>query len=131
MIMKKMYCLFISFVCLASVQAKSFYTDNANQVVRLVSDSSKLVVYVGRYNFKPNEMVQSVELTIEKGTLLCTTNDKTTYKFEEVEDKQDIFNIPALGAEVVFVRDVNKKVIGLKVNVQGGDLLADKEETKK
>jgi hypothetical protein len=129
--MKKMYCLFIALLCLASVQAKNLNVENVNPVLILVSDSSKLIVYVGKYNFKPNDVVQSVEITIEKGALLCTSNDNTTYKFEEVEDKQDTFNIPTLGAEVVFVRDANKKVIGLKVNIQGGDLLADKEEIKK
>jgi hypothetical protein len=129
--MKKIYCLLFTALCLANAEAKIPNTEKDKIVLPAPTDSTKLLVYVGKYNFKPNEVVQSVELTIEKGALLCTSNDNSTYKFEEVEDKQDTFNIPALGAEVVFVRDSNKKIVGLKVNMQGGDLLADKEEIKK
>jgi hypothetical protein len=129
--MKKMVCLLFTALCLANAEAKITHIEKVEMILPAPTDSTKLLAYVGKYNFKPNEVVQSVELTIEKGALLCTSNDNSTYKFEEVEDKQDTFNILALGAEVVFVRDANKKVIGLKVNMQSGDLLADKEEAKK
>jgi hypothetical protein len=115
----------------ASVEAKNTAVKKLVKVSTNFTDSTKLHVYIGKYNFKPNEVVQSVEITIEKGILICTANDNNTYKFEEVADKQDVFNIPSLGAEVVFVRDTNKKVIGLKVNMQSGELVADKEEIKK
>jgi hypothetical protein len=118
----------LSFV---SVKAKNNSVEKTMPASTSLVDSTKLLVYLGKYNFKPNEVVQSVELTIEKGGLLCTANDNSTYKFEEVEGEQDTFNIPALGAEVVFVKDANKKIIGLKVNMQSGELLADKEEIKK
>ncbi len=126
-----MVCLLFTALCLANAEAKLMNTKKSKIILTTSIDSTKLLAYVGKYNFKPNEVVQFVELTIEKGTLLCTANDNNSYKFEEVEGKQDTFNIPTLGAEVVFVRDANKKVVGLKVNMQGGDLLADKEETKK
>jgi hypothetical protein len=129
--MKKMVCLLFTALSLANAEAKITNIEKGKIFSQSLTDSTKLLAYVGKYNFKPNEVVQSVELTIEKGALLCTSNDNSTYKFEEVEGKQDTFNIPALGAEIVFVRDANKKVVGLKVNMQGGDLLADKEETKK
>jgi hypothetical protein len=126
-----MICLLFMALCLANAEAKTTSTEKNKMVLAAPTDSTKLLVYVGRYNFQPNEVVQSVELTIEKGAILCTANDNSAYRFEEVEDKQDTFNIPALDAEVVFVRDENKKVVGLKVNMQGVDLLADKEEVKK
>jgi hypothetical protein len=129
--MKKIYCLLFTALSFVSVKAKNNSVEKTMPASTSLVDSTKLLVYLGKYNFKPNEVVQSVELTIEKGGLLCTANDNSTYKFEEVEGEQDTFNIPALGAEVVFVKDANKKIIGLKVNMQSGELLADKEEIKK
>jgi hypothetical protein len=47
------------------------------------------------------------------------------------KEKADTFAIEELGAIVFFVRDAGKKIIGMKVEVQGAELVADKEITDK
>jgi hypothetical protein len=127
--MKSILCLLICACCITSVQAKSITNSNASK--NLVADSAKLIPYFGNYKFKTNELVESVVINFEKGKLICVANDGNNYTLEEVVDKADNFIISTIAAEVVFVRDANKKVIGLKLNVQGQELTADKEEIKK
>jgi hypothetical protein len=125
--MKTLLCLLIILSCLAKVQAKS----SSRTTASIVADSTKLIPYFGNYKFKPNELVESIVVSYEKGKLVCVANDGSNYTFEEVADKPDNFIISAIAAEVVFIRDANKKVTGLKLNVQGQEFTADKEVIKK
>jgi hypothetical protein len=112
-----------------TVQAKTS-TTVLNQV-HIQSDSTAMVEFKGNYKFKENPMVQNVTVRIEKDKLVADPGDGNVYDLNKDNDKADTFAIEALGATVLFVRDANKKITGMKVEVQGSELVADKEITDK
>lgn len=112
-----------------TVQAKTSMTV-LNQV-HIQSDTTAMVEFKGNYKFKENPMVQNVTVRIEKDKLVADSGDGNVYNLSINKEKADTFSIEELSATVLFVRDVNKKITGMKVEVQGSELVADKEITDK
>lgn len=110
-----------------NVQAKTSFQSHKS----IESDSTTLVEFTGKYNFKQNEMVQHVTIKIEKSLLVVTDQDSNVYTLEKDKDKPDTFKIPELQADVVFVRDTTKKITTMKVSIQSQELIADKEQEVK
>jgi hypothetical protein len=102
-----------------------------SQNVQIQADTAAMVEFKGKYKFKENPMVQNVTVRIEKDKLVADPGDGNVYNLIKDKDKPDTFAIEEIGAMVVFVRDTNKKIIGMKVEVQGSELVADKEITDK
>ena len=86
-----------------------------------------MIEFKGNYKFKENPMVQNVTVRIEKDKLVADPGDGNVYDLSKDKEKADTFAIEELGAVVIFVRDANKKITGMKVEVQGAELVADKE----
>jgi hypothetical protein len=101
------------------------------QNVQFQADTTAMVEFKGNYKFKENPMVQNVTVRIEKDKLVADPGDGNVYDLSKDKDKADTFAINELGATVVFVRDATKKITGMKVDVQGSELVADKEITNK
>jgi hypothetical protein len=108
-----------------TVQAKTAI--NISHDVQIQSDTTAMVEFKGNYKFKENPMVQNVTVRIEKDKLVADPDDGNVYDLKKDKDKADTFAIEELGATVLFVRDTNKKITGMKVEVQGAELVADKE----
>jgi hypothetical protein len=102
-----------------------------SQYVQIQADTTAMVEFKGKYKFKENPMVQNVTVRIEKDKLVADPGDGNVYNLIKDKDKPDTFAIEEIGAIVVFVRDTNKKITGMKVEVQGAELVADKEITDK
>jgi hypothetical protein len=102
-----------------------------SQNVQIQADTTEMVEFKGKYKFKENPMVQNVTVGIDKDKLVADPGDGNVYNLIKDKDKPDTFAIEEIGAMVVFVRDTNKKIIGMKVEVQGAELVADKEITDK
>jgi hypothetical protein len=102
-----------------------------SQNVQIQADTTAMVEFKGKYKFKENPMVQNVTVRIEKDKLVADPGDGNVYDLNKDKDKADTFAIEELGATVLFVRDTNKKITGMKVEVQGSELVADKEITDK
>jgi hypothetical protein len=102
-----------------------------SQYVQIKADTTAMVEFKGKYKFKENPMVQNVTVGIDKDKLVADPGDGNVYNLIKDKDKPDTFAIEEIGAMVVFVRDTNKKIIGMKVEVQGAELVADKEITDK
>jgi hypothetical protein len=97
--------------------------------VSTTSDSLALVEFTGTYKFKENPIVKKISVTIVKNELISTdmeTNDAYTLKANA--EKLDHFTISSIGAEVVFVRDDSKKIVGIKVVVGDDTLVGEKEK---
>jgi hypothetical protein len=97
--------------------------------VQTESDSLALVEFTGTYKFKENPTVQKISVAIVKNALVSTdldTND--AYNLKADAEKADTFSISAIGAEVVFVRDENKKITGIKVVIGDDTLVGEKEK---
>jgi hypothetical protein len=102
-----------------------------SQYVQIKADTTAMVEFKGKYKFKENPMVQNVTVRIEKDKLVADPGDGNVYNLNINKEKADTYSIEELGATVLFVRDTNKKIIGMKVDVQGSELVADKEITDK
>ncbi len=108
-----------------TVQAKT--STSLLKQVHIQSDSTAMVEFKGNYKFKENPMVQNVTVRIEKDKLVADPGDGNVYDLSKNKEKADTFSIEELGATVLFVRDANNKITGMKVEVQGSELVADKE----
>jgi hypothetical protein len=102
-----------------------------SQNTQIQADTTAMVEFKGKYKFKENPMVQNVTVGIDKDKLVADPGDGNVYNLIKDKDKPDTFAIEELGATVLFVRDTNKKITGMKVEVQGSELVADKEITDK
>jgi hypothetical protein len=102
-----------------------------SQYVQIKADTTAMVEFKGKYKFKENPMVQNVTVGIDKDKLVADPGDGNVYNLNINKEKADTYSIEELGATVLFVRDTNKKIIGMKVDVQGSELVADKEITDK
>jgi hypothetical protein len=110
-------------------QAKT--PNRISQNAQIQADTAAMVEFKGKYKFKENPMVQNVTVRIEKDKLVADPGDGNVYDLSRDKEKADTFVIEELGATVVFVRDTNKKITGMKVEVQGSELVADREITDK
>jgi hypothetical protein len=86
--------------------------------------------YVGNYTFKEGSPVPSVEVKVVKDKLVSTAPDGSEFTLEKDKEKADTFIIAELGATVTFTRNADKKVTGMKVSMEDGDLVADKDKEK-
>jgi hypothetical protein len=93
-------------------------------------DSLKLVEFTGKYMFKENALVQFVNVRIEKNELVSYDQDNTAYGFTKNANKPDSYAIADLAAEVLFIRDEKKNIVGMTVFVSGQELTSTKEVTK-
>jgi hypothetical protein len=112
-----------------TVEAKTAI--NISQNVQVQVDTTAMVEFKGKYKFKENPLVQNVTVRIEKDKLVADPEDGNVYDLKKDKDKADTYAIEELGATIIFVRDTNKKITGMKVEVQGSELVADKEITDK
>jgi hypothetical protein len=112
-------CLFTN----SNIFAKTYKTSIQSTGV----DDATLDIYLGKYKFKPNDIVETVEILKADNGLKANTPDGQTYMLVAMADKKGTFKIEALGATIIFVENENKKVIGLKVEMQDGTLEASKE----
>jgi hypothetical protein len=95
------------------------------------ADSLELVEFTGKYKFKEGSPIESVEIKIEKAALIAAGSDGEVYSLIKDEKNPDTYMITAMGAEIIFTRDAAKKITGMKVMVQGQELIADKELPQK
>jgi hypothetical protein len=126
---KTLFFAILLVIAITSLDVKA--ANSLQSINNSISDSTELVEFTGKYNFKQNEMVHHVTIKIQKNVLVVTHQDSNVYSLEKEKDKSDAFKIAELQADVVFVRDANKKIITLKVSVQGQELIADKEQEVK
>ncbi len=100
-------------------------------VVNTVSaNTDSLEDYVGNYTFKAGSPVPSVSLAVVKEKLISSAPDGSEFELVKDKAKADTFSIAELGATVVFTRNADKKVTGMKVSLEDGDLEATKDAPK-
>jgi hypothetical protein len=127
--MKKIGIALVAFVLFAALKAE--VKSPIKSLQSNVADSLELVEFTGKYKFKEDAPVESVEIKIEKVALIAAGSDGEVYSLTKDEKKPDTYKITAMGAEVIFIRDTAKKITGMKVMLQGQELIADKELAKK
>jgi hypothetical protein len=122
--------LIVLLVFALSAAAKAEVKNPIKVLPSFIADSLELVEFTGKYNFKDGAPIQSVDIKIEKGALIATGSDGEVYGLTKDEKKPDTFIITNLGAALIFTREAAKKITGIKVLLQGQELIADKELPK-
>jgi hypothetical protein len=94
--------------------------------LNLVSDTTALVEYKGKYGFANDAPVSEVVIFIDKDGLVAKS-DQGNFALKSVENKADNFTIEEISAEVLFTRDDKKKIVGIQVKMTDGTIEGKKE----
>ena len=91
----------------------------------LHAQDTTLNEYVGTYKFPEGSAVLSVDIKIENGALMANSSAGSS-ALEKIS--KDTFNLVSYSGTVYFTRDADKKVNGIKIEVQD-TVLEGKKET--
>jgi hypothetical protein len=94
--------------------------------INLVSDTTALVEFKGKYSFANDAPVSEVVVIIDKDGLMAKS-DQGNFALKPVENKADNFTIEEISAEVIFTRDDKKKIVGIQVKLTDGTIEGKKE----
>jgi hypothetical protein len=90
----------------------------------LAQTDTSLQQYTGVYKFPEGSVVTSVEIKIENGGLMATSTAGSSV-LERIS--KDTFNLVSYSGTVYFTRDAEKKVNGIRIEVQDTILEGKKE----
>jgi uncharacterized protein DUF3471 len=90
----------------------------------LHGQDSTLNEYVGTYKFPEGSVVLSVDIKLENGALMASSTAGSS-ALEKIS--KDTFNLVSYSGTVFFTRDADKKVNGIKIEVQDTVLEGKKE----
>jgi hypothetical protein len=90
----------------------------------LAQTDTSLQQYTGVYKFPEGSAVTSVEIKIENGGLMATSTAGSSV-LERIS--KDTFNLVSYSGTVYFTRDAEKKVNGIRIEVQDTILEGKKE----
>ncbi len=100
----------------------------ANTSVSANADS--LEDYVGNYTFERGSPIGSTTIKVVKDKLFALGPDGEEFELMKDKEKADTFSIAEIGATVVFARNADKKITGMKVSLEDGDIEATKDAPK-
>jgi hypothetical protein len=126
--MKKIFflCLGILMTNLVCQARTPLFTTQKSHNQVAAGDSLALMPYVGEYKFKENGFLEKVKVIFEKGDLYSEAEGYMKVKLSPDGTNADNFKTDAYDAQVIFIRDDKKEIVGLKLIVQGQELEADK-----
>jgi lipopolysaccharide export system protein LptA len=125
--MKSLMFVFFT-MCFASVsfQAQATNTFTFTDALKIVSDTTALVEYKGKYVFGDGVTIKDVTIVIEKEGLFAKSAEGD-FNLKPIKGKADSFTVEEISAEITFTRDNNKKITGLSLTMSEGTVPAKKE----
>jgi lipopolysaccharide export system protein LptA len=125
--MKNLMFVFFT-MCFASVsfQAQATNTFTFTDALKVVSDTTALVEYKGKYVFGDGVTIKDVTIVIEKEGLFAKSAEGD-FALKPIKGKADSFTVEEISAEITFTRDNNKKITGLSLTMSEGTVPAKKE----
>lgn len=99
-------------------------TTNAPIIKSVIADSTEFKEYFGNYKMVDNPMVEKMKVFFKDGELLGEALGYPPTKLTRKKD--DEFEETSFGAVITFTR-MDGKVSGIKVAVQGQELIGKKE----
>jgi hypothetical protein len=87
---------------------------------------STLQHYVGKYKFPDGSVVAEVTVALVDGALEMSSSAGTSAL--EKQEGEDLYTIVQFQGTAKFVRDANKKVIGVSINAMGYQLEGTKSD---
>lgn len=113
--MKKLiFALFISCFC-------------ANIALAQTAPADSLKEYVGTYKMKGDAPFQSYTITFADGSISGEADSYGANKLVKKEGVDKFQSTSSYGSIITFTRNADKKVTGLKMEIQGSEILADKQ----
>ena len=91
---------------------------------KISADSTEFSEYYGNYKMADNQMVEKMKIFFKDGSLQGEASGYPATKMTRKKD--DEFEESSFGAVIIFTR-VDGKVTGIKVIVQGQELIGSKE----
>ena len=119
----------ILITAITSFFAVSSFAKNVNvspnvSINKIVADSTEFKDYYGNYKMADNPMVEKMKVFFKDGELLGEASGYPATKLTRKKD--DEFEESNFGAVITFTR-TDGKVSGIKVAVQGQELVGTKE----
>ncbi|MFY7829075.1 MAG: hypothetical protein ACOVQ4_18240 [Flectobacillus sp.] len=95
-----------------------------SQTISVHADSLSFKDYFGNYIMQANDQIPKIKIYYKNGSLVALAGDYPETKLTKKQD--DEFEEANYGAAVFFIRK-DGNVVGIKVVVQGQEMLGDKE----
>lgn len=89
--------------------------------------ADSLEQYVGTYKMKGESPFTVYKITFSEGSILGEADDYGANKLVKQAGEDKFQSTSSYGSIITFVRNADKKVVGLKMEIQGTELLADKQ----
>ena len=124
--MKKLFFITIlaSFFAVSSFAKAVNISANTFINKAVIADSTEFKEYYGNYKMADNPMVEKMKVFFKDGQLLGEASGYPATKL--IRKKDDEFEESSFGAIITFTR-LDGKVTGIKVAVQGQELMGTKE----
>jgi hypothetical protein len=113
-----------SFFAITSFAKTANVSSNISISKAIVADSTEFKDYYGSYKMADNPMVEKMKVFFKDGELLGEASGYPATKLTRKKD--DEFEESSFGAIITFTR-TDGKVTGIKVAVQGQELIGSKE----
>jgi Domain of unknown function (DUF3471) len=114
----------VSFFAVSSFAKTTSVSSNISISKAIVADSTEFNDYYGSYKMADNPMVEKMKVYFKNGDLLGEASGYPATKLTRKKD--DEFEESNFGAVITFTR-TDGKVTGIKVAVQGQELVGTKE----
>lgn len=98
----------------------------SNFLFAQTSSSDSLQQYVGTYKMKDGSPFEAYKITMSEGSILGEADAYGANKLIKQASVDKFQSTSSYGAIITFIRNAEKKIIGLKMDIQGTVLLADK-----
>lgn len=99
----------------------------ANISFAQTASSDSLKQYVGTYKMKDGSPFESYKITFADGSILGEADSYGANKLVKKEGIDKYQSTSSYGSIITFTRNADKKVIGLKMEIQGSEIFADKQ----
>jgi hypothetical protein len=100
----------------------------ANVSFAQTASSDSLKQYVGSYKMKGESPFAIYAVTFADGSILGEADSYGANKLVKKDGADKFQSTSSYGSIITFTRNADKKVNGLKMEIQGTEILADKQE---
>jgi hypothetical protein len=92
------------------------------------ASSDSLKQYVGSYKMKGDSPFAIYAITFADGSIFGEADSYGANKLVKKDGADKFQSTSSYGSIITFIRNADKKVIGLKMEIQGSEIFADKQE---
>lgn len=121
---KSIFITAIALLFAISTFAKSISIQSNTFITKVVADSTEFNEYYGNYKMIDNQFVEKMKVFFKAGDLYGQATGYPETKLTRKKD--DEFEETSFGAVITFTR-IDGRIKGIKISVQGQDLLGNKE----